>query len=275
MKVTGKTREEVVALNEQLKGFDTKTAQNDLLDLMWVAGKLGITANKDLLGFVKAADIINIALSKDLGGNAEEAVRAIGKAVEIFDLSKVYGIEEAMIRVGSAVNDLGMASVAQEGYLIKFVERVAGIAPLAGVSIQNILGLAGALDIYAQKSEVSATAYSKLMSKMATETESMAKIMGMSIEDYVTLFTNDANEAMLQLFESLKGEGTASFTTLVQLLGETDLEGQRMTQVMGTLVKNVQRIREEQQPLPKVFQCSSKTTKATLKEKAIKTCAWS
>ena len=137
MKVTGKTREEVVALNEQLKGFDTKTAQNDLLDLMWVAGKLGITANKDLLGFVKAADIINIALSKDLGGNAEEAVRAIGKAVEIFDLSKVYGIEEAMIRVGSAVNDLGMASVAQEGYLIKFVERVAGIAPLAGVSIQK------------------------------------------------------------------------------------------------------------------------------------------
>ena len=131
--------------------------------------------------------------------------------------------------------------------LIKFVERVAGIAPLAGVSIQNILGLAGALDIYAQKSEVSATAYSKLMSKMATETESMAKIMGMSIEDYVTLFTNDANEAMLQLFESLKGEGTASFTTLVQLLGETDLEGQRMTQVMGTLVKNVQRIREQQE----------------------------
>ena len=54
---------------------------------------------------------------------------------------------------------------------------------------------------------------------MATETESMAKIMGMSIEDYVTLFTNDANEAMLQLFESLKGEGTASFVTLVQLLG--------------------------------------------------------
>ena len=82
---------------------------------------------------------------------------------------------------------------------------------------------------------------------MATETESMAKIMGMSIEDYVTLFTNDANEAMLQLFESLKGEGTASFTTLVQLLGETDLEGQRMTQVMGTLVKNVQRIREQQE----------------------------
>ena len=78
----------------------------------------------------------------------KKAVRAIGKAVEIFDLSKVYGIEEAMIRVGSAVNDLGMASVAQEGYLIKFVERVAGIAPLAGVSIQNILGLAGALDIY-------------------------------------------------------------------------------------------------------------------------------
>ena len=73
MKVTGKTREEVIALNEQLKGFDTKTAQNDLLDLLWVAGKLGITANKDLLGFVKAADVNQcFPLAKDLGGNAEE-----------------------------------------------------------------------------------------------------------------------------------------------------------------------------------------------------------
>jgi len=245
MKVTNMTREEVIELNEELKKIDTRTAQNDLLDLAYVAGKLGKRGKDDVLGFVKAADKISVALSKELGGNAEEAVRAIGKAVEIFELDKIYGIEEALLRVGSAVNTLGMSSTAQEGFLISFLQRVAGIAPMAGVGIDKILGLAGALDRFGQKSEVSATAYSKLMSKMATETEAMAKIMGLSIDEYVNRFTKDANETMLQLFESLGGEGTASFTQLVQLLGESDLEGQRMTQVMGTMVNKVKEIREQ------------------------------
>jgi TP901 family phage tail tape measure protein len=247
MKVTDMTRQEVIELNKEMMKINTRTAQNDLLDLAYVAGKLGVRGQQDLLGFANAADKISVALSKELGGNAEDAIRAIGKSVEIFSLDKVYGIEEAMLRVGSAVNALGMASTAQEGFLINFVERTAGIAPLAGVSIDKILGLAAALDRFGQKSEVSATAYSKLMSKMATETESMAKIMGMSIEDYLTAFTNDANETMLQLFETLKGagEGNASFAQLVKLLGETDLEGQRMTQVMGTMVNKVNEIREQ------------------------------
>lgn len=245
MKVTNMTREEVIALNGELMKIDTRTAQNDLLDLAYVAGKLGIRGEENITGFVNAANQISVALSKELGGSAEEAVRAIGKAVQIFDLDKVYGIEEAMLRVGSAVNLLGMSSTAQEGFLVNFLERTAGIAPLAGVSADKILGLAATLDKYGQKAEVSATAYSKLMSKMATESESMAKIMGMSIADYVTAFTEDANETMLRLFECLKGEGAASFTELVQLLGETDLEGQRMTQVMGTMVNKVDEIRRQ------------------------------
>ncbi|MGE4568545.1 MAG: phage tail tape measure protein, partial [Bacteroidales bacterium] len=254
MKVTGMTRTQVVELNKALLQFDTRTAQNDLLDLAWVAGKLGYTAREDILGFVSAADKIVVALAKDLGGNAEDAIKAVGKAVEIFDLRKVYGIEEAMIRVGSTINVLGMASVAQEGYLVNFLERVAGIAPLAGVSAQNILGLAAALDIYGQKSEVSATAYSKLMSKMATETESMAKVMGMSMDEYTKAFSEDANETMLRLFEALKGDGTEAFAQLIDLLGETELDGQRMNQVMGTLVKNVMRIREQQKLSNEAFE---------------------
>ncbi len=253
MKVTGMTRTQVLDLNKALLKLDTRTAQNDLLDLAWVAGKLGYTSREDILGFVNAADKIAVALAKDLGGNAEDALKAVGKAVEIFDLKRIYGIEEAMIRVGSSINVLGMASVAQEGYLLSFLERVAGIAPLADVSAQDIMGLAAALDIYGQKSEVSATAYTKLMSKMATETEAMAKVMGLTMDEYEKMFREDANETMLRLFETLKGEGTDAFGQLVNLLGETELDGQRMNQVMGTLVKNVARIREQQLLSNKAF----------------------
>lgn len=253
MKVTKMSRDQVVALNKELKKIDTRTAQNTLLELAWVAGKLGITAQEDILGFVRAADQITVALAKDLGGNAEEAIRAIGKAVNIFRLEEVYGIEDAMLRVGSAINELGMASVAQEGFLVKFLERVAGIAPLAGVTIENVLGLAATLDMFGQKSEVSATAYSKMMTKMATETETMARITGMSIKEWTQLFTEDANEAMLVLLESLGGEGTAVFNELVSLLGDAGLEGQRMTQVMGALANNVKTIRQQQELANKAF----------------------
>ena len=247
MKVTQMSRDQVIALNEELKKIDTRSAQNTLLDLSFVAGKLGISAQEDVLGFVRAADKISVALAKDLGGNAEEALRAIGKAVNIFRLDEVYGIEEAMLRVGSAINDLGMASVAQEGYLVKFIERVAGIAPLAGVSIENVLGLAAALDMVGQTSEVAATAYSQIMTKMATESETMARIAGVSIEEWTTLFSVDANEALMVLLESIRASGAGVFNELVNSLGYIGLEGERMIRVMGAMVASVDTIREQQE----------------------------
>lgn len=254
MKVTGLTRREVSDLSKELQKIDTRTSQEELLDLAYVAGKLGITGKADIMGFVNAADKIVVALSKDLGGNAEEAIRSIGKAVEIFNLKQVYGLEGAMLRVGSAINELGMASVAQEGYLVTFLQRLSGVAPMAKISIQDILGLAATLDIYGQSSEVAGTAYSKLMSKMASETETMAKIMGISIKDYIELFSRDANEAMLQLFDSIRGEGEPSFVMLVDLLAEAGVDAERMRNVIGALVQNISRIREQQEISNQAFE---------------------
>ena len=252
MKTTQLSRNEVLALNEAFKQMNTRTAQNTLMELAYVAGKLGITAQEDIIGFVNAADKISVTLAKDLGGNAEEAIRAIGKAVNIFKLEEIYGIEDAMLRVGSAINDLGMASVAQEGFLVEFVERVAGVAPLADVSIQNILGLAATLDQFGQRSEVSSTAYIKLMTTMATESEQMARITGMSIKEWTNLFARDANEAMLLFLESL-GNNEGAFNSLVKNLQDSGTDGQRMTAVMGTLVNNVETLRKQQDLANKSF----------------------
>lgn len=260
MKVTKSTREDIMLLNKELQRIDTRTAQNTLLEFAWVAGKLGIHARSEVVEFVRAADQIAIALAKDLGGSAEEAIRAVGKAVEIFNLREIYGIEQAMLKVGSAINELGMASTASEGYLIKFLEKAAGIAPLANVSIENVLAIASVLDQFAQQSEVSGTAYSKLMVKMATETEAMARIMGVSIQDYVKLFAEDANEAMIRLFEAMGGEGTRSFTEVVNMLEEGGLTGQRMTAIMGVLVKNVENLRQQTEISNKAFKEGTSVT---------------
>ena len=90
MKTTGLAKNEVEALSKSLKKIDTRTPQNELLDLARVAGKLGIESAQEVEGFVRAADKINVALSEDLGGNAEEALNEVGKLVDIFFHSAAF-----------------------------------------------------------------------------------------------------------------------------------------------------------------------------------------
>lgn len=251
MKTTGLTKEEVKGLNEELKKIDTRTGQLELLDLARVAGKLGITGEEEILGFVRAANQISVALGEDLGGT-DEAVRELGKLTDIFHLKDLYGQEQALLKVGSAINELGMASTANEGYLVEFSKRTAGIAPQAGVSVQNILGLAATLDSLGQTSEVSSTAYSKLMTTMTKKTSEFAQIAGMELSEFSQLLKEDANEAMIRVFEGLNNNA-GGFDQLVVALGDLGIEGQRMTSVFGALAKNTTKLREQQQLANEAF----------------------
>ena len=252
MKTTGLTKVQVKELNEELKKLNTRSAQEDLLNLARIAGKLGITAKEDILGFVRASDKISVALKEDLGGSVEDAVGQLGKLVDVFKLKEKFGIEESLLKVGSALNELGMASTANEAYLVEFAKRTAGIAPMAGVSIQSILGLAATLDSLGQTSEVSATAYSKLMTTMAKKTEVFAKIAGMSMKEFSTLMKKDANEAMIRVFEGI-GKNSGGLEEMVAALGDLGLEGQRMTGVFGVLANNTKTLREQQNLSNKAF----------------------
>ena len=245
MKTTNLTREEIEELSERLKGMDTRTAQNELLSLARIGGKLGISGIDDLEGFVNAADKINVSLSEDLGGNAEAAIEAIGKMVDIFNLSGEFGLEQAMLKVGSAVNSLGMASTANEGYIVDFTKRLAGIAPNADISIDKILGLAATLDKYGQTSEMSSTAIGQTIMAMFSRTETFAKIAGTSLAEFSQLLKTDVNEAFIRVLEGLKGSD-GSLASIVANMNEMHLDGQRASQVLGTLSKNTEELRNQQ-----------------------------
>jgi TP901 family phage tail tape measure protein len=251
MKTTGLLKDQVLKLNDELTKIDTRSSQEQLLNLARVAGKLGITAEKEILGFVKAADQISVALGQDLGG-ADNAVRELGKLTDIFKLKDAYGMEDALLKVGSAINELGMASTANEGYLVNFAKRTAGIAPQAGVSVQNIMGLAATLDSLGQKAEMSSTAYSKLMTTMTKKTVEFAGIANMQLGEFSRLLKEDANEAMIRVFEGLN-KNAGDFEQLVAALGDLGIEGQRMTSVFGALANNTELLREQQALANKAF----------------------
>lgn len=252
MKTTGLTKQQVMELNEELKKYDTRTAQNQLLDLARVAGKLGITAKEEVAEFVRAADKINVALSRDLGGDAEEAINQVGKLVDIFGLKQEFGIEQSMVKIGSAINELGMASTANEGYLVNFAKRVAGVAPNADIAITDVLGLAGTLDSLGQTAEVSGTAYGMVITGMYKKTDVFARVAGMQLRDFKKLMAEDMNEAFVRVLEGIGSSG--SMDAVVQSLNAIGLDGQRCTMVLGALANNTEELRRQQELSNKAFE---------------------
>ena len=245
MKTTNLSKSEVTALSDEIAKIDTRTAQNELLALLRIGGKLGVEGQENLLGFVRAADKINVALKEDLGGDAEAAIAQIGKMVDIFQLEGQFGLESAMIKVGSAVNSLGMASTANEGYIVDFTRRLAGIAPNASISIDKILGLAATLDKYGQTAEMSSTAIGQTIMAMFKKTEVFADIAKMEVQDFADLLNKDVNEAFIRVLEGMKGsDGTLH--SVVAAMEEMHLQGQRAVQVLGTLSKNTDELRNQQ-----------------------------
>ena len=252
MKTTGLSREEIEELSAELKKFDTRTAQNELLSLARVGGKLGISGKEDLLEFVSAADKINVALKEDLGGDAEAAIGQIGKLVDIFQLKGQMGLERAMLSVGSAINELGAASTANEGYIVNFTNRLAGIAPNAKISIDKILGLASTLDANAQAAETAATAIGQTITAMFRKTETFAQIAKMPFEEFRDLLTNDVNGALVKVLEGMKGD--QGLFNIVDAMDEMHLNGQRATTVLGALANNVDMLKTQQQLANEAFQ---------------------
>lgn len=244
MKTTGLSRDEIEELSAELKKFDTRTAQNELLSLARVGGKLGISGKEDLLEFVSAADKINVALKEDLGGDAEAAIGQIGKLVDIFQLKGEMGLEKAMLSVGSAINELGAASTANEGYIVNFTNRLAGIAPNAKISIDKILGLASTLDANAQAAETAATAIGQTITAMFKKTETFAQIAKMPFEEFRNLLETDVNAALIKVLEGMKGD--QGLFDIVDAMGEMHLNGQRATTVLGALANNVEMLKEQQ-----------------------------
>lgn len=244
MKTTGLSRDEIEDLSAGLKKFDTRTAQNELLSLARVGGKLGLSAKEDLLEFVSAADKINVALKEDLGGDAEAAIGQIGKLVDIFQLKGKMGLERAMLSVGSAINELGAASTANEGYIVNFTNRLAGIAPNASISIDKILGLASTLDANAQAAETAATAIGQTITAMFKKTETFAQIAKMPFEEFRNLLETDVNAALIKVLEGMKGD--QGLFDIVDAMGEMHLNGQRATTVLGALANNVEMLKEQQ-----------------------------
>lgn len=238
MKTTNLSKDAARELNEELKEIETRTSQEDRLGLARIAGKLGYSDIEEITEFVRANNQIIVALNEDLGGNVEETVNKIGKLVDIFKLRDLYDTEEAFLKVGSAINELGMASTANEGYMVEFARRMAGVAPLAGITIEEVLGLGAALDQLGQTEEVSSTALSKLFLAMAKDASTYAKYAGMELKQFQDYMEEDFMGAFTRVLQGVRNN-SEGINALAATLGDLGQDGGRVIGVIGSLADNV------------------------------------
>lgn len=240
-KTTGLAEPVVKELANELSRIDTRTSRAELLALARDAGKLGITAKEDVLSFVKAGNQINVALGEDLG---EGAIKQIGKLVDLFKLKDQFGLEQSMLKVGSAINELGISSTASEGYMVEFMKRMGGIAPIAGITIDQTLALGATLDSLGQTSEVSSTALSKLFVKLGSDADKYAGIAGVSVDKFKDTLQNNALEALILLLEGTK-KTEGGVVALSETLGDLGVDSARAAGVFGVLSENTERLKEQ------------------------------
>ena len=199
-KYTGMAAKDVELLNEEFKKMDTRTSRAALNDLAADAGRLGITGKKDVLDFVQAADQINIALGEDLG---EGAVKNIGKLANIFGDDKRMGLKQAMLSTASAINELAQNSSASEGNILDFTTRLSAMAKTAGLTQAQVMGLGAMFETQGLNAEVAATALSKVMQKMGSDTEKMAKMAGLNVQEFAALVKTDMNAALIEFAKGI------------------------------------------------------------------------
>ena len=251
MKTTGMTKNQVEKLNTEFQKLDTRTTRENLNNLARDAGKLGI-ASKDILEFVRAADKINVSLGEDLG---EDAIINIGKIADIFGITSKLGVEKAYLAIGSAINAIGQSSSASEGYLVDFSQRVAGAAAQAGISIQNVIGYASALDQSGMKVEMAATAFQTFVLRMFSDVENFAKYAQMSVSDFSKLLGEDANSAIIKVLSSLNKAG--GLKELVPMFKDMGADGARAVSVLASIATNIDKVTVSQSESNKEFELAN------------------
>ncbi|QQT33040.1 phage tail tape measure protein [Sphingobacterium multivorum] len=258
MKTTGLTEVQVEAVNRSLQKIDTRTAKSELLGLAQVAGKLGLSTVEDVEGFVRSADKIGVALGEDLGGT-EQAVNELGKLLDIFKVKQQFGIEDALLKVGSAINDLGASGTANEKNLIDFSTRLAGIAPAAKISLPNVLGMAAVMDELGQSMQTSSTAIGQFIVGMGNDVPKYAKIAGMEVQDFANLLRDDANSAMMRVLDASKNTG-GGIAELAKNMKELDVTGSEGRAAIGALANNIDMLREKQEDAAQSFKDGTSIT---------------
>lgn len=257
-KVSGLAMEDINQLSKSLAKIDTRTTIQELNDIAYAGAKLGIgkwgiTA---LEQFVKASNQVNVALKEDLGS---DALTALSKITEVMGLIPKLGVEKSMLATGSAMFQLSATSTATAGNIVEFAKRLTGMARTAGITTDQLLALGSAADSMYLMPEVAATAFNKFITSLQTKHNLIEKELNITPGTINQLyFAGRAVDAMVLVFEKMKEKG--NMNALQSVFKDLGSDGARLTNVMVTMAKNVDMLKDHLYTSAEAFEEASAVT---------------
>lgn len=239
MKTTGMTREEVEALNKEFRLIDTRTSVNELNKIAEIGGRIGL-AKEDILDFTRSIDIANVALG-DSFSSADEIANMLGKLREAFTQTKNLQIDEAYLRIGSAINEVDANTNATAVNITQFARNLGSLTESFKPAVSEAIALGAAFEESSIEAQVASRAYGIVLRTAATDVEGFAKVMRQPIEEIKDLINSNPLEFFLQFSESLKG---LNATTTAKILKELSLNADGVNKAIGAASDNTDRFRE-------------------------------
>jgi TP901 family phage tail tape measure protein len=215
-KTVDATEEEFKELSDGLRELSLRIPVNvnELNNIAEAAGQLGIS-KENIIGFTETVAALGVATNL----TAEEAAVSLAKIANITGLP-----QDEFDRLGSAVVALGNNFATQEDVIVEFGLRIGGAGKIAGLAQAEIMAIGAAVSSVGVSAEAGGTAIQKVLIKMTRAVQSggddlaaFAKAAGQSVEDFSTLFREDAAGAFTAFVEGLGKQGDKAFDTLDEL----------------------------------------------------------
>ena len=252
-KVTGLEADEISNLTTRLSKIDTRSTLMQLNAIAEAGGRMGIAATNGAEGiyqFTKAADQIQVSLGDDLGEGAIEQIAKLASNLNLFD---TMGVENAMLAVGSSINELGATSTASGSAIVDFSRRLQSSAQLVNLSTADILALGAAVDSSGLSADVGSRAFSTFFSALRTNTSSIEKILSIEPGTLDTLYNAGRTiDAVLLVLDKMKAKG--DLRELSPVFKELGSQGSQMAAVFGQMALNVDVLRSQLATSREAFQ---------------------
>lgn len=234
-KVSGLLHQDIDKMAVSLSKIDTRTPVSELQKIAYAGAKLGIGnyGVEGLESFVKAANQVNVALKEDLG---DEALTALSKITEVMGLIPKMGVEQSMLKTGSAIFKLASTSTATSNKIIDFSNRLLAMGKVGALSTSDILALGAAVDSMAIEPEVASTAFTKLITEIRKGTSSIEKDLGLA-KGTLKSFLEEGRgiEAIQTIFHKMHESGNVF--ALDSLFKDLGSDGSRLIKVMVTMAE--------------------------------------
>ena len=225
-----KTNDEVVDSNGNVvssyadleSGLRGLTAQlpashEEIAGVAEAAGQLGIKS-QDVVSFTKT--MIDMGESTNL--SAEDAASAIAKIANITGLTS-----DEYQRFGSSVVALGNNFATTESDIVSMANRLAASGTLAGLTNQEILGLATAMSSVGIEAEAGGTAMTQTLSSI----ESAVAAGGEDLQKFATV----AGESSEEFASKWKNKPVEAIQDFIRGLGKLDEKGESATMVLDDM----------------------------------------